>query len=137
MMVFIPHLQKNGTLVFLFYGNLNTVYLNGDGRRPYNPDRQIAVMNPIGLPFVSDYSSRSKPSENSHGSAGTGSGVQPMYGVPYGVEMQCVLFPFGLPICKQPVWGFVAGVDLNTHEVAWKRRIGTIRDSHWNSITTI
>lgn len=35
---------------------------------------------------------------------------------------------FGLP-CKQPAWGFVAGVDLNTHEVAWKRRIGTIRDS--------
>ncbi len=38
------------------------------------------------------------------------------------------LSPFGLP-CKQPAWGYVAGVDLNTHEVAWKRRIGTIRDS--------
>src|SRR5690606_29933854 len=51
-----------------------------------------------------------------------------MYGVPYGVEISAFLSPFGLP-CKQPSWGFVAGVDLNTHEVAWKRRIGTIRDS--------
>ena len=51
-----------------------------------------------------------------------------MYGVPYGVEISAFLSPFGLP-CKQPAWGYVAGVDLNTHKVAWKRRIGTIRDS--------
>ncbi|MFX5490111.1 membrane-bound PQQ-dependent dehydrogenase, glucose/quinate/shikimate family, partial [Acinetobacter baumannii] len=60
--------------------------------------------------------------------AGTEQGVQPMYGVPYGVEISAFLSPLGLP-CKQPAWGYVAGVDLKTHEVVWKKRIGTIRDS--------
>ncbi len=51
-----------------------------------------------------------------------------MYGTPYGVDISPFLSPFGLP-CKQPAWGFVAGVDLKTHDVVWKKRIGTIRDS--------
>ena len=42
-----------------------------------------------------------------------------MYGVPYGVEISAFLSPLGLP-CKQPAWGYVAGVDLKTHEVVWK-----------------
>ena len=69
----------------------------------------------------------SKPSAKAKG-AGTEQGIQPMYGTPYGVEISAFLSPFGLP-CKQPGWGYVAGVDLNTHEVVWKKRIGTIRDS--------
>src|SRR3546814_1853351 len=36
--------------------------------------------------------------------------------------------PLGLP-CRVPAWGYVAGVDLQTHHVVWKKRIGTIRDS--------
>jgi quinoprotein glucose dehydrogenase len=115
--------SENGTLVFP--GNLGVFEWGG---LSLNPDRQIAVMNPIGLPFVSKLIPADPNRKQTAKGAGTEAGVQPMYGVPYGVEISAFLSPFGLP-CKQPAWGYVAGVDLKTHDVAWKRRIGTIRDS--------
>lgn len=115
--------SENGTLVFP--GNLGVFEWGG---MSVNPDRQIAVMNPIGLPFVSRLIPQDPNRVQTAKGAGTEAGVQPMYGVPYGVEMGPFLSPLGLP-CKQPGWGFIAGVDLNTHETVWKRRIGTIRDS--------
>ena len=115
--------SENGTLVFP--GNLGVFEWGG---MSVNPERQIAVMNPIGLPFVSKLIPEDPNRPKTARGAGTEAGVQPMYGVPYGVEISAFLSPFGLP-CKQPAWGYVAGVDLNTHKVAWKRRIGTIRDS--------
>ncbi|MDR5763092.1 PQQ-binding-like beta-propeller repeat protein [Caballeronia sp. LZ035] len=38
------------------------------------------------------------------------------------------LSPVRLP-CKQPAWGYVAALDLDTNQVIWKKRIGTTRDS--------
>ncbi len=115
--------SENGTLVFP--GNLGVFEWGG---MSVNPDRQIAVMNPIGLPFVTKLIPEDPNRKQTAKGAGTEAGVQPMYGVPYGVEINAFLSPFGLP-CKQPAWGYVAGVDLTTHQIAWKRRIGTIRDS--------
>ena len=98
-----------------------------------NPDRQIAVMNPMALPFTSKLIPRGPgnpmwpENDEQHGS-GTEAGVQPQYGVPYGVELNPFLSPFGLP-CKEPAWGYITGVDMKTHEVVWRKRIGTIRDS--------
>ncbi|WP_438861184.1 hypothetical protein [Citrobacter portucalensis] len=59
---------------------------------------------------------------------GTESGIQPQYGVPYGVTLNPFLSPFGLP-CKQPAWGYISALDLKTNEVVWKKRIGTPQDS--------
>lgn len=115
--------SENGTLVFP--GNLGVFEWGG---MSVNPDRQIAVMNPIGLPFISKLIPEDPNRQQTAKGAGTEQGVQPMYGVPYGVEISPFLSAFGLP-CKQPAWGYVAGVDLKTHDIAWKRRIGTIRDS--------
>ena len=115
--------SENGTLVFP--GNLGVFEWGG---MSVNPDRQIALMNPIGLPFVSKLIPENPNRKETEKGAGTEQGVQPMYGVPYGVEINPFLSPIGLP-CKQPAWGYVAGVDLKTHDIVWKRRIGTIRDS--------
>ena len=115
--------SENGTLVFP--GNLGVFEWGG---MSVNQDRQVAVMNPIGLPFVTKLIPADPNRKQTAKGAGTEAGVQPMYGVPYGVEIKAFLSPLGLP-CKQPAWGFVAGVDLNTHDVVWKKRIGTIRDS--------
>ncbi|MEB3753669.1 glucose/quinate/shikimate family membrane-bound PQQ-dependent dehydrogenase [Acinetobacter sp. MD2(2019)] len=115
--------SENGTLVFP--GNLGVFEWGG---MSVNVDRQVAVMNPIGLPFVSRLIPEKADRAETAKGAGTEQGIQPMYGVPYGVEIKPFLSPIGLP-CKQPSWGFVAGVDLNTHQVVWKKRIGTIRDS--------
>lgn len=115
--------SENGTLVFP--GNLGVFEWGGIS---VNPDRQVAVMNPIGLPFVSRLIPENPDRPITAKGAGTEQGVQPMYGVPYGVEISAFLSPIGLP-CKQPAWGYVAAVDLNSHQVVWKKRIGTIRDS--------
>lgn len=115
--------SENGTLVFP--GNLGVFEWGG---MSVNADRQVAVMNPIGLPFVSRLIPADPNRQETAKGAGTEQGVQPMYGVPYGVEISAFLSPLGLP-CKQPAWGYVAGVDLKTHQVVWKKRIGTIRDS--------
>ncbi len=115
--------SENGTLVFP--GNLGVFEWGG---MSVNPDRQVALMNPLALPFVSRLIPEKADRPRTERGAGTENGVQPMYGVPYGVEINPFLSPLGLP-CKQPAWGFVTGVDLQSHEVVWKKRIGTIRDS--------
>ena len=88
----------------------------------------------MALPFVSKLIPRGPnnplwPKEGLTGQGtGTEMGIQPQYGVPYGVEINAFLSPLGLP-CKKPAWGYVAGVDMKTHQVVWRKRIGTIRDS--------
>ena len=115
--------SENGTLVFP--GNLGVFEWGG---MSVNADRQVGLMNPIGLPFVSKLYPEDPNRPRLERGAGTESGLQPMYGTPYAVNIGPFLSPLGLP-CKQPAWGFVAGVDLTTHDIVWKKRIGTIRDS--------
>ncbi|HYS63914.1 MAG TPA: glucose/quinate/shikimate family membrane-bound PQQ-dependent dehydrogenase [Paraburkholderia sp.] len=120
-----PSLQ--GTLVFP--GNLGMFEWGGIA---VDTDRQIAVANPIALPFVSRLIPRGpgNPLEPVPGAKGSGteSGIQPQYGLPYGVAINPFLSPFGLP-CKQPAWGYISAIDLKTNEIVWKKRIGTVRDS--------
>lgn len=120
-----PSLQ--GTLVFP--GNLGMFEWGGIA---VDTDRQIAIANPIALPFVSKLIPRGpgNPLEPEPGAKGSGteSGIQPQYGVPYGVTINPFLSPLGLP-CKQPAWGYMAAIDLKTNQIIWKKRIGTVRDS--------
>jgi quinoprotein glucose dehydrogenase len=120
-----PSLQ--GTLVFP--GNLGMFEWGGIA---LDTDRQIAIANPIALPFVSRLIPRGpgNPQEPQPGAKGSGteSGIQPQYGIPFGVTLNPFLSPFGLP-CKQPAWGYISAVDLKTNEIVWKKRIGTVRDS--------
>ncbi|BCG02904.1 glucose dehydrogenase (plasmid) [Paraburkholderia sp. PGU19] len=120
--------SENGTLVFP--GNLGMFEWGG---LAVDTDRQLAIANPIALPFVSTLVARGpnnpiQPPENGQGGTGTESGIQPQYGVPFGVKLNPFLSPVGLP-CKQPAWGYVAALDLKTNQVVWKKRIGTVRDS--------
>lgn len=118
-----------GTLVFP--GNLGMFEWGG---LAVDPVRQVAFANPIAIPFVSRLVPR--PTDNqvvpptAHDPAATGgeNGLQPQFGTPFGVELNPFLSPLGIP-CKQPGWGYVAGVDLKTNSIVWQHRNGTTRDS--------
>jgi quinoprotein glucose dehydrogenase len=119
-----PSLQ--GTLVFP--GNLGMFEWGGIA---VDPIRQIAIANPIAVPFVSKLIPRgpdNPAAPNAEHPPGSEFGVQPMYGTPYGVVLHPFLSPIGLP-CKRPPWGFMAAIDLKTMKIAWMHRNGTIRDS--------
>jgi len=120
--------SEQGTLVFP--GNLGMFEWGG---LAIDTDRRIAIANPIALPFVSRLIPRGpknpiEPPASGQSGTGTETGVQPQYGVPFGVTLNPFLSPLGLP-CKQPAWGYVSAVDLGTNAVIWKKRIGTTRDS--------
>jgi quinoprotein glucose dehydrogenase len=120
--------SEQGTLVFP--GNLGMFEWGGIA---VDTHRQIAIANPMALPFVSKLIPRGpgnpiEPPADGKGGSGTETGIQPQYGVPYGVELNPFLSPFGLP-CKQPAWGYISALDLKTNDVIWKKRIGTVRDS--------
>jgi len=125
--IFTPP-SEQGTLVFP--GNLGMFEWGGIS---VDQNRQVAIANPIALPFVSKLMPRGpdnpmEPSDPPHAASGQETGIQPQYGVPYGVTLNPFLSPFGLP-CKQPAWGYISALDLKTNEVVWKKRIGTPRDS--------
>jgi len=121
---FTPPSQQ-GTLVFP--GNLGMFEWGGIA---VDPVRLIAIANPIAIPFVSMLIPRgpdNPAAPNDAHPSGTEIGVQPMYGTPFGVILHPFLSPIGLP-CKQPPWGFMAGIDLKTRKIAWMHRNGTVRD---------
>jgi quinoprotein glucose dehydrogenase len=116
-----------GTLVFP--GNLGMFEWGG---LAVDTDRQIAIANPISLPFVSRLVPRGpdNPVEPRPGTRSGGSelGLQTQYGTPFGVTLNPFLSPLGLP-CRQPAWGYMSAIDLRTNKIVWKKRIGTTRDS--------
>ena len=123
--IFTPP-SEQGTLVFP--GNLGMFEWGGIS---VDPNRQ--VLSPTdGAAFrLKTDPARARQSDGAAErceSSGTESGVQPQYGVPYGVTLNPFLSPFGLP-CKQPAWGYISALDLKTNEVVWKKRIGTPQDS--------
>ncbi len=109
-----PSLQ--GTLVFP--GNLGMFEWGGIA---VDPVRQIAIANPMAMPFVSKLLPRGPDNPAAPNDAhppGSEIGVQPMYGTPYGVVLHPFLSPIGLP-CKRPPWGYMAGIDLKTKKIVW------------------
>lgn len=122
--IFTPPTEQ-GTLVFP--GDFGMFEWGGIA---IDADRQVAIANPMAMPFISRLIPRGpdnpdKPSDKLP--AGQETGVQPMFGTPFGVKLSAFLSPIGIP-CLQPPWGNLAAIDLKTNTVLWQRRVGTIRD---------
>jgi quinoprotein glucose dehydrogenase len=114
-----------GTLVFP--GNLGMFEWGGIAVDQAN---QVAIANPMGVPFISRLIPRgpknpAEPAANLP--AGTETGVQPMFGTPFGVQLGPFLSTIHIP-CLAPPWGNIAAIDLRTNQVIWEHRVGTIRD---------
>ncbi|WP_225204826.1 membrane-bound PQQ-dependent dehydrogenase, glucose/quinate/shikimate family [Novosphingobium huizhouense] len=122
--------STQGTLVFP--GNFGVMDWGG---MAIDPERQVAFAHPNYMGFVDRLVPRSDPaSGNRHGPSGGSDlhgasehGYNPNFGAPYAVELNPFLSPLGLP-CQAPPWGYVAGLDLVTGKIAWRRANGTTRD---------
>ncbi|WP_321861361.1 glucose/quinate/shikimate family membrane-bound PQQ-dependent dehydrogenase [Pseudomonas paraveronii] len=92
-----------------------------------DPVRQIAFVNPSYMAFKSKLIPAADIAKQGPRISET-EGVQPNKGAPYGVILEAMLSPMGLP-CQAPAWGYVAAVDLTTHKTIWMHKNGTVRDS--------
>lgn len=114
-----------GTLVYP--GNFGVFNWGGIA---VDPVREVAFATPAYLAFVSRLIPRDNDEDlvvNEQPPEGALPALNENFGAPYAVELAPFTSPLGLP-CQQPPWGFVAGADLQTGEIAWMRRNGTVRD---------
>ncbi|TIR82398.1 MAG: membrane-bound PQQ-dependent dehydrogenase, glucose/quinate/shikimate family, partial [Mesorhizobium sp.] len=114
-----PSLQ--GTLVYP--GNFGVFNWGGVA---VDPVRQVMFGMPTYLAFTSKLIPRADvpPPGDTKGSE---QGLNRNEGAPYAVVMGPFLSPLGIP-CQAPPWGYVAGVDLRTGQIAYKHRNGTVYD---------
>ncbi len=91
-----------------------------------DPERQVM----FGMPLYMAFTSRLVPKDEEVREEASNSGEQGLNenaGAPYGIELEPLMSPLGIP-CQRPPWGYVAGANLRTGEIAWKHRNGTIED---------
>ncbi len=53
--------------------------------------------------------------------------VSPQAGAPFGMKRETLLSPIELP-CNRPPWGVIAGIDLATGNIVWRKTLGTTED---------
>ena len=87
--------------------------------------RQILIANPNYMAFVSKLYPRAKADRTTR--KGSETGLQPMTGTPFAVDLHPLLSPFGIP-CQAPPWGYMAAVDLRTMRKVWMHKNGTVID---------
>jgi quinoprotein glucose dehydrogenase len=92
-----------------------------------DPVRQVMFGMPIYLAFTSRLVPRDQISARGEPEKGSEVGLNRNDGAPYGVFMGPFVSPLGVP-CQAPPWGYVAGADLRTGEIAYKHKNGTVRD---------
>ncbi len=95
------------------------------GGAAYDPRRNLLIINMSSLAHVVQLF----PSEEYRGALEVyhGQDVEPMSGTPYSDRRGILLSPLQLP-CNPPPWGIIAGVDLATGSIVWRRALGTIED---------
>ncbi|PYE46279.1 quinoprotein glucose dehydrogenase [Rhizobium sp. PP-F2F-G20b] len=92
-----------------------------------DPEKQLMFGMPTYLAFTSQLVPRDQIPPKGQDQKGSEQGLNRNDGAPYGVLMGPFLGPLGIP-CQAPPWGYVAGVDLKTGEIAYKHRNGTVYD---------
>jgi quinoprotein glucose dehydrogenase len=111
-----------GTIVYP--GNFGTFNW---GSIAVDPVRQVMFGMPTYLGFVSRLIPEEELPPLDPEARGSEHGVNRNEGAPYGVDLHPFLSPLGLP-CQAPPWGYVAGADLRTGDIAYMHKNGTVRD---------
>jgi quinoprotein glucose dehydrogenase len=107
----------------IYPGNFGTFNWGGVA---VDPVRQVMFGMPTYLAFKSQLIPRDQVPPPDEG-RGSEQGLNRNEGAPYAVVMGPFLSPLGIP-CQSPPWGYVAGADLRTGQIAYKHRNGTVYD---------
>lgn len=114
-----PSLQ--GTIVYP--GNFGTFNW---GSIAVDPQRQVMFGMPTYLSFISQLVPRAEVPPKGQ-VKGSEQGLNRNEGAPYAVILKPFLGPLQVP-CQAPPWGYVAGADLRTGQIAYKHKNGTVYD---------
>lgn len=118
--------STQGSLIYP--GNFGTFNWGGVA---VDPQRQAAFTTPTYLAFVSTLVPRPNATaevvQGGHPPKGALPALNENFGAPFAVKLHPFTSPLDIP-CQAPPWGYVAGADLRTGQIAWKHRNGTVRD---------
>jgi len=95
------------------------------GGAAYDPGRNLVVVNMTNLVnFI-----RLIPADQVEAVRETDHNAEtgPQRGAPFAAQRDLFLSPLQLP-CTRPPWGVIAGVDIGTGEIVWRKTLGTIED---------
>ncbi|WCK04909.1 glucose/quinate/shikimate family membrane-bound PQQ-dependent dehydrogenase [Agrobacterium tumefaciens] len=112
----------NGSIIYP--GNFGTFNW---GSVAVDPERQVMFGMPTYLAFTSQLVPRADIPPKGQDEKGSEQGLNRNDGAPYGVFMGPFLGPLKIP-CQAPPWGYVAGADLRTGDIAYKHKNGTVHD---------
>ncbi|PYG58004.1 glucose/quinate/shikimate family membrane-bound PQQ-dependent dehydrogenase [Rhizobium sp. UGM030330-04] len=112
----------NGSIIYP--GNFGTFNW---GSVAVDPERQVMFGMPTYLAFTSRLVPRDQIPPKGQDEKGSEQGLNRNDGAPYGVFMGPFLGPLQIP-CQAPPWGYVAGADLRTGDIAYKHKNGTVYD---------
>lgn len=119
--------STEGTLVYP--GNFGVFNWGGIA---VDPERQVAFATPTQLAFISKLIPREDDTtlyvQGDERPQDSLPALNENFGAPFAVQLSAFTSAIGLP-CQAPPWGYVAGADLTTGEVAWMHKNGTVRDS--------
>ena len=110
-------------------GTLSLPFTGGGanwGSAAYDPRRNLLVINMNNIASFMQMHPETTEREQVN-EISDGDEFAPMEGAPYGMTRAGVFSPLGLP-CSAPPWGVLAGVDLDSGEIVWRRTLGTTED---------
>ena len=119
--LFTPPTEQ-GTLAYPFQGGGNNW-----GSAAYDPTRNLLVVNMSSLAGFAQLTAKPEGEDHPANQIKDGAEFSPMEGAPYTMRRSPILSPLGLP-CSPPPWGVLAGVDLSSGEIVWRRTFGTTQD---------
>ncbi len=117
--IFTPP-SLDGTLFYPFTGGGANW-----GGAAYDPRRNLLIVNMTSMAHVISLIPNAQVKtarETYHDQQ-----ISPMQGAPYASRRGLILSPLGLP-CNAPPWGIIAGVDLASGKIVWRRTLGTLKD---------
>lgn len=101
------------------------------GSIAFDPERQIAVVNSMDLPFVVALVPRAQLHEEYMSGKYKDFDYARQAGTPYGMRRTAFKSSLGIP-CVKPPWGRLTGVDMATGTIKWQIPLGDTPFIHMN-----